>query len=93
MLVLSRKKLESIQIGEDIVVRVVRTGRNSVQLGIEAPRGVRILRGEIGDGSWPMPVTIEAGSIEAGNCPHTDFGIAKISVGNLEQAVVVLDDQ
>lgn len=48
MLVLSRKKSECIQIGENIVVRIVRTGRNSVQLGIEAPRGIRILRGEIG---------------------------------------------
>ena len=47
MLVLSRRKSESIQIGKNVVVRVVRTGRNSVQLGIEAPSGVKILRGEI----------------------------------------------
>ena len=47
MLVLTRKKLETIRIGEDIVVTVVQTGRGRVKLGIEAPAHVRVLRGEL----------------------------------------------
>lgn len=44
MLVLSRKNDESLRIGDDIVVTVVRIGPNSVRLGIEAPASLNIVR-------------------------------------------------
>ena len=47
MLVLSRKTGERVQIGDDIVVTIVRVGPNSVRLGIEAPRDVSVLRDEL----------------------------------------------
>ncbi len=47
MLVLSRKPLERIQIGEGIVVTVVRIDGNTVRLGIEAPREVAVYRQEL----------------------------------------------
>ena len=47
MLVLSRKTGERVQIGEDIVVTIVRVGPNSVRLGIEAPRDMSVLRDEL----------------------------------------------
>ena len=47
MLVLTRKNSETIRIGDDVTVTIVRTGRSSVQIGIEAPRDVRIVRGEL----------------------------------------------
>ncbi len=47
MLVLTRKKEEAIRIGEDIVVKIVSTDKNSVRLGIEAPSDVTILREEL----------------------------------------------
>ena len=47
MLVLTRKKSETIRIGENIVVTVVQTGHGRVKLGIEAPADVRVLRGEL----------------------------------------------
>lgn len=47
MLVLSRKKNESIRIGDDIVVTLVRIGPNSARLGITAPRGVHVVREEL----------------------------------------------
>lgn len=47
MLVLSRKSGERIQIGDEIVVTVVRVGPNSVRLGIEAPREMAVLRDEL----------------------------------------------
>lgn len=47
MLVLSRKANETIRIGEDITVEVRRVAGNRVTLAIDAPRSVRILRGEL----------------------------------------------
>jgi carbon storage regulator len=49
MLVLTRKTDGTICIGDDIVIKVIQTGRGSVKLGIEAPNHVRILRGELKD--------------------------------------------
>ncbi|MGQ0635618.1 MAG: carbon storage regulator [Planctomycetaceae bacterium] len=47
MLVLTRKRSEMIHIGEQIVVKVIQTGRGSVKLGIDAPKAVRVLRAEL----------------------------------------------
>ena len=47
MLVLTRKSEESIRIGEDVVIKVIRTGKGTVKLGIDAPADVRVLRGEL----------------------------------------------
>ena len=47
MLVLSRKADQYIVIADDIVVSVLRIAGNRVQIGIEAPKSVRIVRGEL----------------------------------------------
>ncbi|WP_165070627.1 carbon storage regulator [Paludisphaera rhizosphaerae] len=47
MLVLSRKALQSVVIGEEVRITVVRVEGNQVRIGIEAPQNVRILRGEL----------------------------------------------
>lgn len=47
MLVLSRKAGQAITIGEDITVEVRRVAGNRVTLALQAPKDVRILRGEI----------------------------------------------
>ena len=47
MLVLSRKPLQSIMIGPDIRITIVKVERNQVRIGIEAPRDVTILRDEL----------------------------------------------
>jgi carbon storage regulator len=47
MLVLSRKLGEKIHIGNDITLTVVSIMGNRVQLGLEAPDNVCILRGEL----------------------------------------------
>jgi carbon storage regulator len=48
MLILTRKRDEVIQIGENIVVRVIRTGKSSVKIGVDAPADVKVIRGELG---------------------------------------------
>ena len=47
MLVLSRKIGEKIHVGDDITIEVRRVAGNRVTLAVEAPRQVRILRGEL----------------------------------------------
>ena len=47
MLVLSRKKSETIVIGDDIVITVVEIRRDKVRLGIEAPKEVTVHRREV----------------------------------------------
>lgn len=47
MLVLSRKVGERIHIGNDIFVEVRRVAGNRVTLAVNAPKTVRILRGEL----------------------------------------------
>ncbi|MGO9600622.1 MAG: carbon storage regulator [Isosphaeraceae bacterium] len=47
MLVLSRKPLQSIMIGSDIKITVLKVDRNQVRIGIEAPPDVTILRDEL----------------------------------------------
>ena len=47
MLVLSRKTGERIRIGDDITIEVRRVAGNRVTLALDAPRHVRILRGEL----------------------------------------------
>lgn len=47
MLVLTRKRDETIKIGSNVVIRVMKTRNGSVKLGIEAPSSVRVVRGEL----------------------------------------------
>src|SRR3954469_2813062 len=47
MLVLSRKQQQQIKIGDQITVTIVRVKGNTVRVGIEAPRDVRVIRAEL----------------------------------------------
>ena len=47
MLVLSRKKSESIVIDGNTEIEVLQVKGNSIRLGIKAPRDVKVLRGEL----------------------------------------------
>ena len=46
-LILTRRREESFQIGDAILVKVVRIRDGNVRIAIQAPKGVRILRTEI----------------------------------------------
>lgn len=47
MLVLTRKTRERIQIGDNIVITVVRIRGNQVKIGVEAPTSLPVARTEI----------------------------------------------
>jgi carbon storage regulator len=65
MLVLTRKLMEKLFIGDDICVTVVRLEGGQVRLGIEAPREVSVVRAEL----VPKPLATWA---EAGPRRRTD---------------------
>ena len=64
MLVLTRKTDETIRIGENIVVKVIRTGKGSVKIGIEAPSDVRVMRGEL------LSADVKLEKVEPAPCFH-----------------------
>jgi carbon storage regulator CsrA len=47
MLVLTRKQKETIKIGDNITITILRLKGQAVRVGIEAPLDVRVLRGEL----------------------------------------------
>lgn len=74
MLVLSRRQGERILIGDDIEITVVRIGPNSIRIGIEAPKELKIMRSELleaiaGDSPAPDPGEGCATGVAAGGSP------------------------
>jgi carbon storage regulator len=51
MLVLGRHSGQSIRIGEDVVVHIVRVDGGQVRVGVEAPRAIPVVRTEIDHGN------------------------------------------
>jgi carbon storage regulator len=70
MLVLSRKKDESIVINNDITIVVVEIRGDKVRLGVEAPKEVPVHRQEVFEaiarGETVAPVDADAGKIHGG---------------------------
>lgn len=47
MLSLGRKEGETIRIGDDIIIKVIKSSDGSARIGISAPRELAIVRGEL----------------------------------------------
>lgn len=74
MLVLTRKAAETINIGDDVVIKVIKTGAGTVKIGIDAPDSVRVIRGELLEGpavaeSIELPSSIYSG-VASDQFPH-----------------------
>jgi carbon storage regulator CsrA len=70
MLVLARKAQETIQIGDDITISIVRIKGRTVRVGIEAPEDLRVIRGELAsrndDGNKPDDPTSDSAANDGG---------------------------
>ncbi|MEO1497943.1 MAG: carbon storage regulator [Planctomycetota bacterium] len=67
MLVLTRKAQETIKIGNDIVITVIKTKGKAVRLGVQAPADVPVLRGELAaaiDRDQTQPPAVESVEID-----------------------------
>ena len=85
MLVLTRKQDEFIRIGSDIVIRVMKTSKGTVKLGIQAPASVRVLRGEVVAAmTTEAPAPFEAASFETEDCevPYEILSFEAVLVQN-----------
>lgn len=49
MLVLSRKPMQRIHIGDSVVITLIEIRGNKVRIGIDAPKDIHVLRGELQD--------------------------------------------
>jgi len=49
MLILTRKVNEEIRINSDITLKIISISENQIKIGVTAPLGVQILRGELYD--------------------------------------------
>ncbi|HBV66133.1 MAG TPA: carbon storage regulator [Rhodopirellula sp.] len=76
MLVLSRKEGEQLVIGDNVVLTINRISGNRVAIGIEAPREVRIVRGELerhevaAGGLAPVAMGLDETNIAIASKPH-----------------------
>ena len=59
MLVLTRKFQQQIKIGDQITVTILRVKGQTVRVGIDAPRDVRVIRGELPPIGQTLPATAE----------------------------------
>ena len=91
MLVLTRKPQQKLQIGENITVNVIRVRGNTVQLGIEAPRDIRVMRSELLDRSRDSDSLQEpAGGGESGDKDGDDHLPQPGSMKEAGQATLLL---
>lgn len=91
MLVLSRKTGERICIGDNITIEVRRVAGNRVTLALDAPRDVRILRGELEKVAreFEGPVHEEAPSAAPFVITHHRFSVVDGSAVELSRDFVI----
>jgi len=70
MLILSRRVGETVIIGEDISITVLRVKGNQVRLGVNAPKSIAVQREEISERIKPEGVV--AAGIPAGDAAKMD---------------------
>ena len=83
MLVLTRKISQQIQIGDGVVITILQVKGNAVRVGIEAPREVRVVRGEL----QPRPegAVAEVAEVRDPQTPATTRTPASRSLRSLPQ--------
>ena len=80
MLVLSRKKNETIIIDGKIKIEVLKVKGNTIRLGITAPKDVRVLRGELAPfGKESESVVNATETVQSDQPPLERFRIANAS--------------
>lgn len=64
MLVLYRKKGESILIGDDIKITILDIGNEKVKIAIDAPKEISVLRSELKEAALENAAALNKGSFD-----------------------------
>ena len=94
MLVLSRKKDESIVINNDITIVVVEIRGDKVRLGVEAPKEVPVHRREVFEAiarGEPVPDSLQTKSANAKSANHVSHAVHAVQ-GDDHTATVPVPD-
>lgn len=81
MLVLTRKKNESIIIDGGIVIEVLQISRDQIRIGVTAPSEIKVLRSELRPFSQQQPVLAGGAGSLADAAPLANF-VASINAAN-----------
>lgn len=79
MLILTRRVGERIVINDEIVITIVEAGRDSVRIGVEAPRSVTVHRHEV----WEQIASENEAARNADTTGITDGDTAPVSTSSL----------
>jgi carbon storage regulator CsrA len=88
MLVLTRKTTETIRIGNDVTITILRVKGQTVRVGIEAPRDVRVVRGELPTKDGDNESSDEEEPTEKCEAPVTDALVIRDSAAGEPQQVI-----
>jgi len=80
MLVISRKTEEFVQIGKDIVIKIIKSTNGSVKIGIDAPGHLRVMRGELQEEqeSFTCPTLSSRRTFAGDHCENESRGLAEV---------------
>jgi carbon storage regulator len=73
MLVLSRKPMERIHIGDNVVVTVLEVRGNKARIGIDAPKHIHVLRSELLDRVPTAPADASRATVNVTVAPTESF--------------------
>lgn len=79
MLVLSRKVKEQVRIGDNITLTVLQVKGKTIRVGIEAPREIRVVRGEL-----PRKESSPANAREKAGAQETEEVQSHAAAGRLQ---------
>lgn len=82
MLVLSRKKNESIIIDGKIEVKIIESEDGRVRIGIDAPRNIEIHRKEVYDGIMAENKAATAAKYQVNQLKGKSFSVQKVQNNN-----------
>ena len=88
MLVLTRKTQEQIHIGDNITISVLKLKGNTVRIGIQAPRDVRVLRGELPTFEETVEIQLTESAPAPASGGEPDASEEEASVSELEWEVL-----
>lgn len=85
MLVLSRRQQEQIRIGNDITITILRVKGQTVRVGIDAPRDIHVIRGELKKREFVVETRISQADISEAGISNASIARTVISQAGISE--------